>query len=94
MMDYSLFSDKKLIKTPFAKCSLRNADFSGSDLSKARFTECNLENTVFHHTNLKETDFQTAYNYTIDPEANTLRKAKFSLQGIPGLLAKYGIIIE
>ena len=93
-MDYSLFSGKKLTKTPFVNCSLRNADFTECDLGKTRFTECNLENAVFHYTNLKETDFSSAYNYTIDPEANTLRKAKFSLQGVPGLLAKYGIEID
>jgi hypothetical protein len=44
--------------------------------------------------NLKKADLRTAYNYHIDPESNKLKKAKFSLQGLPGLLDKYGIDIE
>jgi hypothetical protein len=43
---------------------------------------------------LAAVDFSTAYNYTIDPEFNPMKKAKFSTQGIPGLLQKYDIKIE
>ena len=41
--------------------------------------------------NWLEPIFQTAYNYKIDPEINPMRKAKFSTQGIVGLLDKYDI---
>jgi fluoroquinolone resistance protein len=94
LMEYTVFTAKKMIKTPFVRCVLRNADFSDCDLTKARFADCDLASAVFQHTVLKEADFTTAYNYTIDPESNTLRKARFSLQGAPGLLVKYGIVIE
>ena len=33
-------------------------------------------------------------NFGIDPELNQLKKAKFSIVGIPGLLNKYGIEIQ
>jgi uncharacterized protein YjbI with pentapeptide repeats len=94
MVDYAVFAGKKMVGTPFVKSSLRNVDFSECNLSKARFLECDLSNAVFYRTNLKEADFLTAVNYAIDPEENTLRKARFSLQGVPELLIKYGIVIE
>jgi len=40
---------------------------------------------------LKRADFRTSYNYSIDPENNNLKQAKFSAAGIIGLLDKYDI---
>jgi hypothetical protein len=48
----------------------------------------------FEESNLERADFRTASHYSIDPEMNKLKGAKFSLLGIPGLLDKYGIIID
>ncbi|OQA01530.1 MAG: hypothetical protein BWY70_00347 [Bacteroidetes bacterium ADurb.Bin408] len=45
-------------------------------------------------TNLEKADLRTAFNYIIDPELNHIKKARFSLRGISGLLAKYNIDIE
>ena len=33
-------------------------------------------------------------DYYIDPEMNNIRRAKFSIGGVAGLLNKYDIIIE
>jgi hypothetical protein len=43
---------------------------------------------------LERTDFRTSYNYSIDPEINRISKAKFSINGVVGLLGKYNIEIE
>jgi hypothetical protein len=43
---------------------------------------------------LAAADFTLAQNFKIDPEFNPMRKAKFSSQGIVGLLDKYDINIE
>ncbi len=94
VLDYCSFMKKKMTKTSFINSSLKNADFSESDLTKSIFCNCDLMNTVFSYSILKEVDFLTAYNYIIDPEMNQIRKAKFSLQGIAGLLIKYDIFIE
>jgi hypothetical protein len=51
-------------------------------------------NAVFNRTILKEADFLTAKNFIIDPDINTVRKAKFSIYGLMGLLNKYDIVIE
>lgn len=48
-----------------------------------------IENTI-----LEKSDFQTSYNYSIDPEINRIKKAKFSFQGAVGLLDKYDIEVE
>jgi hypothetical protein len=37
---------------------------------------------------------RTSYNYSINPEVNRIKKAKFSTTGIAGLLHKYDIEIE
>jgi fluoroquinolone resistance protein len=50
--------------------------------------------TVFNRTNLEKCDFRTAFDYSIDPETNRLKNARFSTSGISGLLDKYNLIIE
>lgn len=94
MLDYSVFAEKKMKKTLFSDCSLKETDFSATDLSLSTFQNCDLQQTVFHRTNLEKADFRTASNYTIDPDANKIKKARFSLHGISGLLQKYNIDIE
>lgn len=94
VLDYSVFTEKKMKKTKFTGCSLKEVDFSGTDLSQAIFHHCDLLQTVFHRTNLEQADFRTARNYSIDPEANRIKKAKFSFTGISGLLGKYNIELE
>jgi hypothetical protein len=53
-----------------------------------------LSGTIFNNTIIEQADFRTANNYSIDPENNRIKKARFSTQGISGLLDKYQIIIE
>jgi hypothetical protein len=43
---------------------------------------------------LEKADLRTSYNYSIDPETNKIRKARFALLGIRGLLEKYDIPID
>lgn len=49
---------------------------------------------VFIGTNLERSDFRTVANFSIDPEANRIRKAKFPMSGLPRLLGKYGLEID
>lgn len=93
LLDFVSFANKKMGKTIFNNSSLKNAVFANAQLNKALFAHTNLEGAVFNRTNLQEADFLTAYNYTIDPEQNQIRKAKFSTDGVAGLLAKYDIRI-
>ncbi|NTU98279.1 MAG: pentapeptide repeat-containing protein, partial [Chlorobiaceae bacterium] len=88
------FRKLKLRKTVFQKCDLREADFTETDLSGSSFAECDLLLALFHHTNLENADLRSAFNYSINPGDNRLRKAKFSMNGLGGLLDCYGIEIE
>jgi len=94
LLDYCTFVKKKMMKTTFHSSSAKNVDFTECDLTKSSFSNCDLLNSVFHKTVLKEVDFNSATNYIIDPEMNNIRKARFSIVGVAGLLTKYDITID
>jgi len=94
ILDYASFSRKKMPKTKFINTSLKQVTFAGANLSNSIFDQADLTDAIFNGTDLKEADFRTANNYAIDPELNAIKKAKFSLHGVAGLLTKYGIRIE
>ncbi len=93
-LNHSTFFQMNIKKTIFRNCQLREIDFSESNLSNVVFDNCDLAQAIFINTVLDKADFRTAYNYSIDPESNRLKKAKFSILGISGLLDKYDIVIE
>jgi len=94
VMDYSKFYTLKIKGTTFSNCSLIAVDFMNSDLSAVIFDNCNLHKAVFIDTIANNADFCTSYNFSIDPEKNKLRKAKFSEAGLKGLLEKYELIVK
>ncbi len=93
-LDHSSFYKTKIKKIVFRNSQLKETDFTESDVTGAVFDNCDLIHAVFDHTTLEKADFRTSYNYSIDPDMNRIRKAKFSISGIPGLLGKYDIDIE
>lgn len=94
LLKLSVFYKLKLKKTRFINCNLQEADFTGSDLSHSLFDFCDMQRAVFDNSNLEMADFRTAYNYSIDPARNRMKKARFSATGLAGLLDKYNILIE
>ena len=74
------FPTLEIIKGEYENCHFTNCKFLNSNLSEFNFIE--------------KADFQTAYNYSIDPDINRIRKAKFSMAGIIGLLDKHDIEIK
>lgn len=93
-MQLASFYKMKLKGTRFISCPLGEADFTDADLTSASFKECDLRNAIFENTILEKADLRTATNFAIDPEGNRIKKAKFSKEGLPGLLHKYNIDIE
>lgn len=91
---YASFGGKKMAGTRFVQCTLDEADFTNADLSEASFQGCDLTRTSFHNTQLIGADFTTATGFSLDPESNNLTGARFALSGLPGLLDKYGIVVE
>lgn len=94
VLKLAVFYKIKLKKTHFKNCNLQETDFSETDLTSSIFDNCDLQRAIFHKTILEKVDFRTSFNYSIDPEANRIKKARFSRTGIAGLLDKYGIEIE
>ncbi|MBK0368876.1 pentapeptide repeat-containing protein [Flavobacterium agrisoli] len=92
-LNYAVFTNKKMPKTQFHNCSLQEVTFIGNNLTNSVFDNCDLQGAIFNETQLAGADFRTAYNYKIDPEFNPMKKAKFSTQGLEGLLDKYDIKI-
>ena len=88
ILDLSTFHGMSLKSTPFDSCRLVKAEFTETNLRDARFGNCNLEYCRFEECNLQGADFSSAYNYAIDPEKNQLKKARFSREGVVGLLRK------
>ena len=74
--------------------ALHELDLSETELASAVFKGCDLQRSIFSGTNLEKADLSSSYNYSIDPERNRLKKAKFSLAGLVGLLDKYDIQID
>jgi len=91
ILNLSCFYRLDLKKTIFKNSSLQETDFSDCDLSSSLFDNCDLNGAVFSNTNLEKADFRSSVHFSIDPEKNKLKKAKFSLAGLPGLLDKYKI---
>jgi uncharacterized protein YjbI with pentapeptide repeats len=93
-MRYVSFAGRVLPATRFVRCALDEADFADADLSAALFQDCSLAGAVFQNTQLVGADFSTATGFTIDPERNALLNARFSLPGLLGVVAKYGLVVE
>jgi fluoroquinolone resistance protein len=91
MLDFASFMGKKLPKTPFIHSSLKDVNFSGCNLSGASFEKTDLSGALFNKTILRQADFSSAFNFSIDPELNDIKKATFSRDGLMGLLDRHDI---
>ncbi|MEZ5044675.1 MAG: pentapeptide repeat-containing protein [Saprospiraceae bacterium] len=93
-LEFTNFYQKKLTNTTFRDCNIEKADFSEANLTGSSFLDCDLTNAVFDHSILTQVDFRTARYYQIDPSRNTIKKAKFSREGLAGLLYHLDIDID
>lgn len=94
ILNYSSFFQLKLTGFSFRNCTLQEVDFAEANLSGISLDHCDLSGAMFENTNLEKVDFRTSYNYSLDPDRNKVRKARFSLSGLPGLLGKFDMEIE
>ncbi len=91
---YASFAGRAMPGTRFAQCGLEEANFADADLTGAVFADCALAGAVFQNTRLAGADFTTATGFVIDPETNPLLGACFTLAGLPGVVAKFGLVVE
>ncbi|MEI9917661.1 MAG: pentapeptide repeat-containing protein [Bacteroidota bacterium] len=90
----SSFFKCKLKKSVFVATQFHHCDFVQTDLTETNFHNCDLKDAMFENTNLQKADLRTAINFSINPEINQVKKAKFSLVGLRGLLEKYDLIVS
>lgn len=93
-LDYSSFYSRKVLKTSFRNCKCEEVDFSSADLSESSFVQANLKGAIFDNTKLNKVDFTGASHFIIRPESNSIKDAKFDLEGLPGLLTDYKIKVQ
>ena len=93
-LNHSSFYKTKIKRTVFKNSQLHEVDFTACDLTNTLFDNCDLKGAIFENTNIEKADFRTSCNYSLDPEINRIKKAKFSISGVSGLLDKYDIEIE
>lgn len=93
-LDHSSFFRLKLRKTRFRNCEMEGVDFGEADLTEALFENTKLVQAIFDNTTLEKADLRTASGFSIDPERNTLKKAKFAQSGLAGLLDKFQIQVD
>lgn len=94
ILNYSSFRERRMPNFIFHHCEMQEVDFEYTNLTGAVFDHCMLQRSRFEHTILNRADFRTATHYTIDPEKNKMKNAKFSLEGVAGLLEKYKILLS
>lgn len=91
---YASFAGRSMPGTRFVGCALEDADFADADLSEAVFQDCALAGAVFQNTRLAGADFTTATGFVIDPVTNPLTGARFTLPGLLGVVAGFGLVVE
>ncbi|MGI8855092.1 MAG: pentapeptide repeat-containing protein [Thermomicrobiales bacterium] len=94
LLSYVSFFGLTLPRSRFVGCIAREVDFRDADLTEADCTGTDFSGSKFHHTNLTKADFRRATDYTIDPTANTISKARFALPEAVSLLSGFDIVIE
>ncbi|HTE26717.1 pentapeptide repeat-containing protein [Flavitalea sp.] len=94
ILNFSSFYKRVMKKTLFKDCTLHEVDFTDTDLSGSSFIKCDFHKAKFENTNLEKADLRSSFNYALDPDINKIRKAKFSIEGVVGLLHKYDIVVE
>ena len=92
-LNFSSFSNLDVTRCAFDDCQLQDVDFTRSVLTGVVFDYCDFAKATFSSTTLLRADLRSSYNFVIDPERNQIRGALFSVQGLPGLLEKYNIIV-
>lgn len=93
-VNHSTFQRLALPKLELAECTAREVDFTGANLTKADFTRTDLLGSRFVETNLTGADFSHATGYAIDPTANRLKKAIFTLPEALSLLSAFNIVLK
>jgi uncharacterized protein YjbI with pentapeptide repeats len=93
LLQYCNFSELNMKNTSFSGSKLKENYFTNTNLSGADFSGVDLSGTIFHNCDLSKADFSNATQYNIDPQTNKIKKAKFSLPEVVGLLRGFDVTL-
>jgi uncharacterized protein YjbI with pentapeptide repeats len=93
-ISYSSFFGMRLESIEMLRCIAHEVDFSECLLREGKFTGTDFLGSIFLHTDMEDADFVDAVNYAIDPSANTVKGARFSLPEAVSLLRGLGVVVE
>jgi len=94
VLNHGIFIGLDLKGIQIKNCTVHEADFRGANLTQAVFSGTDLAKSLFHETNLSKADLSKARNYAINPENNTIKKAKFALPEAMSLLYQMDIVLK
>ena len=92
-LNHSVFYGLNLKNLELKDCTCHEMNFEKTNLTRAICTGTDFLGTRFNSTDISFADFSNAVNYSIDPNYNTIRKAKFSLPEVLTLLQCFDITI-
>lgn len=94
VLDLSSFFGMTASALVLVRCHAHEVDFREADLRRAEFRNSDLLGSVFAQTKLDGADFTGAINYAINPTANSIRRARFSLPEAASLLRGFDIVLD
>jgi fluoroquinolone resistance protein len=89
-----VFDGLALKRTKIIGCRLTDCDLLSCDFREADFSETEFQRVAVNNCNLEKADLRTARGYAIDPAANKVRGARFSLPEAQSFLPFLGIRID
>lgn len=90
---YCNFSMLPMRGASLEECKILQSKFVDVFLEKASFVKSDLTGSIFHNCDLRESNFENALNYVINPCENKITKAKFSFPECIGLLKAMDITL-
>jgi fluoroquinolone resistance protein len=94
IVSHSMFQKLSLRNLEMSDCIAHEVDFTSANLTKANVARTDFLNSRFVDVNLNGADFSHATNYAIDPTANRLKKAVFTLPEAMSLLSAFDIVLK
>jgi uncharacterized protein YjbI with pentapeptide repeats len=88
------FYELNLTQCSFTECTLHHTDFAQVKAQGISFYQSDLKGAIFENSQLQKADFRKAIHYSIDPNTNQLKGARFSLPEVIHLLSQYQLRIE
>jgi fluoroquinolone resistance protein len=94
LLDNCVFYDNSLTRDFFINTTLRNTDFTNCRLKNVDFSGTRFQTCAILGCNLEGSDFRSASGYAIDPSANKLKGARFSLPEAASFLKYIGVNVS